>query len=72
MIFCLVTYSVCVPRLPPGAMMHSMPDIRSATMDEMSSNRIPQNATYEAPFQSQPSPPSLSPESITSQGKNSE
>jgi len=48
-----------------------MPDLRSSTMHDTTPQQIPQNTTYEAPIQLQPSPPSLSPESITSQGKNS-
>lgn len=67
-VFLLATYSVYVPRLPPGS-LHNMPDLRSASMNDMLPNQIPQNATYETPFQQQPSPISLSPESITSQGK---
>jgi hypothetical protein len=47
-----------------------MPDLRSSSMNDMLPNQIPQNTTYETPFQQQqPSPPSLSPESINSQGK---
>jgi hypothetical protein len=38
-------------------------------MNDMLPNQIPQNTTYETPLQLQPSPPSLSPESINSQGK---
>jgi hypothetical protein len=50
--------------------MHSMPDLRSSSMYDTTSHQIPQNTTYEMPFQQQPSPSSSSPESINSQGKN--
>ncbi|UJR09533.1 hypothetical protein I4U23_013770 [Adineta vaga] len=60
------TYSVYVPRLTPQA-MHSIPDLRSASMKDTTPLQIPQNTTYQAPFQQLPSPPSLSPESIASQ-----
>jgi hypothetical protein len=67
--FLLVTYSVCVPRLPPEAMLN-MPDLRLSSIHDTTPQQIPQNTTYDAPIQ-QPSPPSLSPESINSQGKHS-
>jgi len=49
--------------------MQSMLDLRSSSMNDMLPNQIPQNTTYETPFQQEPSPPNLSPESINSQGK---
>lgn len=61
------TYSVCVPRLPPE-MSHPRHDLRSSSMNSHSQTQIPQNATYHTPIdqQSAQSPPSLSPESISS------
>jgi hypothetical protein len=59
-------YSVYVPRLPPGS-LPTMPDLHSSLMNDMLPNQIPQNTTYQTPFQQEPSPPSLSPESINSQ-----
>jgi hypothetical protein len=49
--------------------MHNIPDLRSSSMHDLIPNQIPQNTTYQAPFQQLPSPTSLSPESINSQGK---
>lgn len=69
--FRLATYSVCVPRLPPE-MSHPRHDLRSSSMNSHSQTQIPQNATYHTPIdqQSAQSPQSLSPESISSVGKN--
>lgn len=64
-------YSVNVPLLPPGA-LQTMPDLRSSTTNDSQTIQIPQNTTYETPFQTQPSPTSFSPESVTSQGMNYE
>jgi len=61
-------YSVNVPRLPPGV-LQTMPDLRTANRSDSLPNQIPQNTTYETPFQTQPSPTSFSPESVTSQGR---
>ncbi|CAF0955720.1 unnamed protein product [Adineta ricciae] len=60
------SYSVYVPILPPYA-MPSLTDIRSESMKDNIPPQIPQNTTYEAPFQQIPVSPSLSPESIASQ-----
>lgn len=66
-------YSVNVPRLPPGT-VRNRPDIHLLSTNDMTSNQIPQNETYQVPFQQQQqqqrqelSPSSLSPESINSQ-----
>ncbi|CAF2066243.1 unnamed protein product [Rotaria magnacalcarata] len=59
------TYSVHVPRLPPEA-VQSIPDIHPPSISDAAANQVPENRTYETPFQSQSSP-SLSPDSIASQ-----
>ncbi|CAF3064157.1 unnamed protein product [Rotaria sp. Silwood2] len=60
-------YSVYVPLLPPEA-MQNIPDLRSSSIKETIINQIPENKTYETPFQQQqhPSPATLSPESVNS------
>ncbi|CAF1394594.1 unnamed protein product [Rotaria sp. Silwood1] len=62
-------YSVYVPLLPPEA-MQNIPDLHSSLMKETTINQIPENKTYEVPFQQQqqqqPSPAALSPESVNS------
>lgn len=63
----LATYSVCVPHLPPGS-MQNISDLRTSTFNDLLPNQIPQNTTYELPFQLEQSPISLSPSSVASQG----
>jgi len=48
-----------------------MPDLRSASMNDIIPNQIPANTTYQSTIDQQQSPPSyqLSPGSISSQGK---
>jgi hypothetical protein len=48
-----------------------MPDLRSASMNDIMPNQIPENTTYQSTIDQQQSPPSyqLSPGSISSQGK---
>jgi len=66
----LAKYSVYVPHLPPEA-FRDMPDLRSASMNDIMPNQIPENTTYQSTIDQQQSPPSyqLSPGSISSQGK---
>lgn len=68
--FHLAKYSVYVPHLPPDA-LRDMPDLRSASMNDIMPNQIPENTTYQSTVEQQQSPPSyqLSPGSISSQGK---
>lgn len=65
----LAKYSVYVPHLPPEA-FRDIPDLRSASMNELHANQIPENTTYQSTIEQQQSPPShqLSPGSISSQG----
>ena len=49
--------------------MPSLTDMRAESMKDIIPPQIPQNTTYEAPFQQIPTSPSLSPESIASQGE---
>ncbi len=59
-----------VPHLPPEA-FRDMPDLRSASMNDIMPNQIPENTTYQSTIEQTQSPPSyqLSPGSISSQGK---
>ncbi|CAF4244332.1 unnamed protein product [Rotaria magnacalcarata] len=61
-------YSVYVPHLPPEA-FRDMPDLRSASTNDMLPNLIPENTTYQTTIDQQQSPSSyqLSPGSISSQ-----
>lgn len=66
---CIAKYSVYVPHLPPEA-LRDMPDLRSASANDMLPNLIPENTTYQTTIDQQQSPSSyqLSPGSISSQG----
>ncbi|CAF1142407.1 unnamed protein product [Rotaria sordida] len=61
-------YSVYVPHLPPEA-FRDMPDLRSASTNDILPNQIPENTTYQTTIDQQQSPSSyqLSPGSISSQ-----
>lgn len=63
-------YSVHVPRLPPDT-LQTIPDFRTASNSDAAASQIPENRTYEIPFQQQASPTSSSPpESLASIGKS--